>query len=444
MINSKINKKVNYNPPITKVLIGKAWAINTVNTIIFRHHGLITRGNHQYTSYYDEDGNIIIIHRNINDNKINSYKIEGKFNPLDAHNSLSFGIDPKGFLHICYDEHASKLKYRRSLSPYSINYWTEELSMTDTLENLVTYPTFLMKPKEEMDKEGKGELLFLYRYGWCGNGDAVLKSYNCDTSTWIDKAVRFLKGMDSKPWTCNPYWNNPVFDSHGNLYLTYTWRWEKNISSNLVNNSDICYMMTTNNGLDWYTSLGKQLKLPVTPTDDEVIKNISGDQNLINQTGCDIDSEGNIHVVYYANDKKGVPQYWHLWFHDGKWNSSIISNRKDIFQLEGGGTLQIPISRPQIIIDKQDNVYIIYRGDLTEDKMAVQKLKAPDYKPEGNVSILYNRQLGYAEPIVDRVRWKRDGILSMLIQKNNQPNHDISEDSEKYVEDIYIMEWNIN
>ena len=52
-------------------------------------------------------------------------------------------------------------------------------------------------------------------------------------------------------------------------------------------------------------------------------------------------------------------------------------------------------------------------------------LQAPqfDYQPNKSKAIL-DVDLGFSEPIVDRERWKKDNVLSMLLQRNEQPNYD--------------------
>jgi hypothetical protein len=139
-----------------------------------------------------------------------------------------------------------------------------------------------------------------------------------------------------------------------------------------------------------------------------------------------LDSCNRPHIVFYADDQNGIPQYQHLRFDGKQWHHQIVSRRTEPFALQGGGTLQIPISRPEIVLDRQDNVYIIARGDHSQGRMAATLLAAPDYTwhPD-NIRILWDEDLGFAEPVIDRVRWAQDNVLSLLLQYNEQPDHDI-------------------
>ncbi len=427
-------------PPQCSIKLGLGWSNNTVNTVIFRHHGIVTRGDYQITAYYDDQKRMVFVKRNIATGQTESFSLSGEYNTRDAHNSISLGIDSDSFIHASYDHHGSPLHYRRSLRPMDITAWSEPLSMTGTLEDRVTYPYFVMSPQDKNDHESKGELLFLYRHGSSGNGDLCMKAYDVKTQTWTDRAMRFLKGMDQSPWTSNAYWNHPAFDNKGNMHLSFVWRANRGGPPDLVNNINIGYACTPDSGQTWLTSRGLPLPLPMTQVTSEVIWPIPPGSNLINQCSSAIDNDGWLHIVYYADDIRGIPQYHHLWFDGQAWQCKAISRRTDDFQLSGGGALRLPISRPEIVIDKQNRVFVIYRGDISEDRMTAQQLDPPYYAP-GKTLLLFDKNLDHAEPIIDRIRWERDGILSMLIQKNHQPNHDRPEDVP--FEPVYIVDWDI-
>lgn len=438
-IRGIINRKT-YKHPINICNLGEGWSTNTINTVIFRHHGIVTRGIFQFCAYYDPNGNVIVCKRNLKDNTLESYNIESSANTYDAHNSISIGIDSKDYIHISYDHHSSKLKYKRSLEPLNINKWTDDLKMTGENEGRVTYPSFLMLSNSKDDTESKGELLFLYRDGNSGCGDAFLNKYEIDTNTWVKQCKCLLNGSESRPWTSNAYWNHPSSDGE-RLFLSYVWRVRNGGPNEYVNNCNIGFACSKDLGKSWSTSKEKEIKLPITQVNYEVIKGIPLADNLINQTSQALDSRGNLHIVYYSNDNNGIPQYQHLWFDGVEWKNKVISNRKNNFNLMGAGALKLPISRPEIVIDKKDNIYVIFRADFTGDKMSVFKIKPP-YNRNSKMKILWDENLCNSEPVIDRIRWKRDGILSMLIQKNYQPDHDLIDDIRK-PEPCYIVDWKL-
>lgn len=424
--------------PIDVVELGNGWATNTVNTVIFRHHGILSWGDWQFTAFYSPQGSMRFAKRNLKTNQIEYYDVPGRYNTFDAHNSISIGIDGKGFLHISYDQHGGVLRYRRSKVPLSIDQWTDELPMTGKREDRVTYPTFIMPNKSD----ARQALLFLYRDGRSGRGDARLKEYDQSSQEWQDIDPCILSGSQQRPWTSNPYWNHPAIDKAGRLHLTFAWRTHALGDKKRINNLNIDYAVSEDWGHTWWSSKGLKFRLPITQVNSETVWAVSPGSNLINQTSSAVDGRGRLHIVFYADDLDGVPQYQHLWYDGRKWHCQIISERTKPFDLEGGGSLQIPMSRPEIVIDNTDRVYVIYRCDTTGDRMVATRLNPPHYdRDSSETKILWMESLEFAEPVIDRQRWQKEQILSMLIQKNGQPPHDSRVPPR--AEPIYIVDWDL-
>jgi hypothetical protein len=398
--------------------LGEAWAGNTVNTVIFRHHGIFTHQGHQFTSFYLDEKTLRFVCRRLSDDHITQHDLVGEYNLKDAHNSISMGVDREGYLHACFDHHATKLRYRRSLKPMSIDGWTNDLPMTGQHEDKVTYPTFIL-PRADYP------LTLLYRDGVHNKGSARLKFYNEKSQSWQDKGTPILSGAEQKPWTSNAYWNHPAIGTDGSLHLSFVWRTGVLGDQELVNNINVGYAWSPDNGHHWYTLQGQPYQLPITPTTAETIWPVPPGSNLINQCSMALDRFNRPHIVFYANDADGIPQYQHLRYDGKRWHHQILSSRTQPFTLAGGGTLQIPISRPEVLMDHEDNVLVMFRGDLTGDRMAVSRLRAPLYEPDRETyQMLGEHPLGFAEPLLDREGWRQNKRLTLLIQHNRQPNHD--------------------
>ena len=399
--------------------LGNAWAGNTVNTVIFRHHGIFTKDGYQYTAFYVDESTLRVIQRHLESDNLHIYDIKGQFNLKDAHNSISLGIDRDGCLHMSYDHHVTRLRYRRSLNAHDISGWTDELPMTGAYEDRVTYPTFIL-PRHEFP------LTMLYRDGSHNKGSARIKIYDEEERSWKDHPVAILSGADNKPWTSNAYWNHPAIGTDGSLHLSFVWRTEMLGEKQLINNVNIGYAWSPDNGISWFTSLGKPCKLPMTQANAETVWPVSPGSNLINQCSMALDSKNRPHIAYYSNDIHGVPQYQHLWFDGVQWCCTQISEREKYFDLKGGGTLQIPISRPEIVVDENDHVMVIYRGDITGDSLAFSMLEMQrgGYQVTISDEVLWPEFLEFSEPVIDRERWKREKILSCLIQRTAQPDGD--------------------
>lgn len=420
-----------------RIDLGDAWAGNTINTVIFRHHGIMTVGEHQYTAFYVDRNTMRLVRRFLSDDSLQVHDIAGEYNLKDAHNSISLGMDREGRLHISYDHHATQLKYRRSKKSHDISEWTDELPMTGQNEERVTYPTFIL-PRQGFP------LTLLYRNGTHDCGTAFIKTYDEANQIWQDHPKPILSGADQKPWTANGYWNNPVVGEDGSLHLSFVWRTHTLGEEKRVNNINVGYAKSFDNGLTWWTSNNQSYRLPITPTNAETIWPVSPGSNLINQCSMALDSHQRPHIVFYSNHPINlIPTFQHLWHNGVEWRHQYLAQSTETFNLQGDGTLQIPISRPSIILDKEDNAHIIYRVLGQENGFFIESLKAPNYY-QINVQIL-EEKVGFSEPIIDHERWTNDRKLTILQQYNHQPNNDLFSDennknfnSNLSIKDYYI------
>jgi BNR repeat-containing family member len=402
--------------------LGSAWSGNTINTAIFRHHGVLSDAGYQFTAFYVDPSTLRLARRDLTTGDIGSFDLGGEYNLLDAHNGINLGIDRAGHLHLSYDHHCDRLRYRRSLRPWRIDGWTDERPMTGVHEANVTYPAFIQRTQAGPN----APLLLLYRDGAANRGTARLKLFDEESEQWIDRPVPVLSGAGNRPWTSNAYWNHPARGNDGSLHLSYVWRTHSIGEEGRLNNINVCYAKSNDEGLSWVTSLEQPYRLPITQVNAETVFGVTPGSNLINQTGMALDSQQRPHIVFYSNDGAGVPQIQHLWFDGRQWRHHFISDRISPFNLAGRGTLRIPISRPDVVIDRADNVFVIYRSDEYGNCFVVTKLTKPSYSYEtSETQVLWDAEVGYCEPVIDRQRWQLEGILTMFVQCTDQPDHDV-------------------
>ena len=404
--------------PDTVVELGDAYASGTVNVTIFRHHGVLTRDRWQFSAFYTSPENLRVVRRDLRGGDPEFGDIPGDYRVQDPHCVISLGLDPRDRLHVAYDHHVHPLRYRRASEPLDIADWSGPMGMTGWSEDRVTYPYFVMWPDGASDAEGRGALDFLYRDGRSGNGDLRSKRFDPEAERWDELSPDLVRGTGQTPWPTNAYWNHPAFDARGNLVLTWVWRVHqpREGQRNFWYNHDIGYARSPD-GETWHTSLGLPMNLPMTPVNAETVWPTSPGCNLMNQCSSATDSLGRLHVVFYAGDTPDAPpQYQHLWQGGDGWRCASITERDAYFDLQGKGALKLPMSRPEVVIDAADRVYVIYRGDLTGDRLVAQRLDPPDYAPPGETFVLWDAPLADAEPVLDRTRWARDGVLSLLVQ----------------------------
>ncbi|MFZ2651312.1 MAG: BNR repeat-containing protein [Burkholderiaceae bacterium] len=424
-------------PPARVVELGRGWSGNTVNTVVFRCHGLTSSGPRQFGAYYIDAGRMVVFSRDAAGGLVQKTELTGQFKVQDAHDSISVGIDRLGYIHLAYDHHGSPLHYRRSLRHLDVSQFGPEIAMVGKDESQITYVSFIESA------HGERPLLCLYRTGYAGRGDALLNAYDEGSGTWTRLANPLLSGSKQQPWTSSPYWNQPAVAPDGALELTFCWRTHP-LCGDLqrVNNINIDIVRSPDWGQSWTTSRGLALRLPVTQVNAETILGLPPGSNLINQTGCAVDTQGNVHVVFYADDENGIPQYQHVWGRRGVWRRSILPCRTVAFALEGVGSLQLPISRPDIVIDDLDRAYVVFRADFTAQRMAVLRLEPPDYRfAPADIRILWDTDIGHTEPVIDRQRWAMEKTLSMLLQRNEQPDHDAGVETGSAA--VFIADWNL-
>jgi hypothetical protein len=148
-------------------------------------------------------------------------------------------------------------------------------------------------------------------------------------------------------------------DSNGAIHLSWVWRETWDVETN----HDICYAKSVDSGVSWQKSNGEKYNLPITMESAEYAAKIPEGSGLINQTSMCTDTNGLPYISnYWIPEGEEITQY-HIIYNDGKsWQTKQISELKTQFSLSGGGTKQIPISRPLILCDKENVLYLVYRS----------------------------------------------------------------------------------
>ena len=57
--------------------LGPAWASNSVNMAIFRHHGIVTFGRFQFAAFYESEQSIAVVRRDLSSGALSRGRIEG-------------------------------------------------------------------------------------------------------------------------------------------------------------------------------------------------------------------------------------------------------------------------------------------------------------------------------------------------------------------------------
>lgn len=409
---------------IKTIPVGKGWAKNSVNTVIFRRNSLVTYKDQQFAAYYDEAQNLVLGKRNRNSKnweiKVTPYKGDA----TDAHKSISIMVDGDGYLHVSWDHHGNPLNYCKSIKPGSL-ILTDKIPMTGKKETRVTYPEFY--------RLSNGNLIFLYRDGGSGNGNLMLNGYDTKTKKWSRIQDGWINGEGQR----NAYWQTAI-DKLGTIHISWVWR----ESGNVATNHDMGYARSRDGGVTWEQSNGEKYELPITAATAEYALKIPQNSELINTTAMVADSEGRPYIVsYWRAPDADVPQYHLIYTEGNSWKSQQVSNRTTPFSLSGKGTKRIPISRPQVLLQQKGQkkqVLIIYRDEERGNKISVaisDDLAANKWR----IMDLTSYSVGLWEPTYDTELWKKKGILNLFVEKVEQG--DMETINEIPAQTISVLEW---
>lgn len=382
--------------------VGKAWAENSVNTVIFRKNSLVSFGDTQFISYYDASGRVMVGKRKLHNHQWEVQDSGFTGNARDAHCSVSIMTDGAGYLHISWGHHGHPLRYARSKTPLSLDFSPEQ-PMTGLNEKNVTYPEFF--------KMADGNLLFMYRDGASGRGNLVINQYHSSTEKWVQLHSNLIDGERQR----NAYWQS-FTDSRGVIHISWVWRETPDVATN----HDMCYARSTDGGKTWEKSTGEKYTLPITAANSEYVFRIPQGSELINQTAMFSDAKGRPFIATYWRDQTSdVPQYRLIYNLNGTWKSQNLGFRKTPFSLSGVGTKRIPISRPQVVGAWKNGAIIIFRDEERGSKVSLainKNLRRNRWK----IKDLLPDHVGSWEPSFDTELWKEQQILSLYVQRSDQ------------------------
>lgn len=382
---------------VTETEVGLGWSNNSVNTVVFRNSALTSFKGIQYTAYYDPEGRMVLAKRNLNLKKWDTVITPYTGNVRDAHNDISIAIDSEGYLHVSWDHHDTHLRYARSKKAFSLELG-EEQPMTGDDEFKVTYPEFHNLPD--------GKLLFCYRSGASGRGNMIMKSFDVKTQQWTSLQNNLIDGENQR----SAYWQ--MYVGKKGIYISWVWRESWDVSTN----HDLCYAFSPDGGKTWEKSTGEKYTLPITKLTAEHAWDIPQNSSLINQTAMTVDDQGNPYIATYW-DNNGIPQYKVVYLFNGKWNLINTNFHLKPFSLGGGGTKRIPISRPEILVDKS-MLYLLFRDEERENKITLgsTNLKNKEWKLQD----LSQFTVGQWEPNFDKKLWEQKKQLHIFSQNVSQ------------------------
>jgi hypothetical protein len=402
--------------------LGLGWARSSVNAVVFRTASLASDDSTQYAAYYDDSAHVVLAKRRIGSVAWRLARTPYTNDVSDAHNAIAIAVDGSGVLHVAWAEHNKPLHYARAVRAGSLELGPPE-RMTGLREERVTYPQFYSLPN--------GDLLFVYRDGQSGNGDVLLDRYDVGRGTWRVVQHPLIAGEGKR----NAYVNLLAIDARGGWHLSWVWRDSPDVASN----HDVMYAHSADEGRSWRTSSGTAYTLPITAARAEVAWAVPQGSELINQTSGAVDRSGRPLIATYWRDAGSeVPQLRLVWHDGNRWRSSIVGRRTLPFRLSGGGTKRIPLSRPQALVSRAGEVIVVYRDQERGGGITVARSTDPA-RSRWTVSDLWPSSVGQWEPTYDIDRWRREGRLSLFVQRVGQGDGESLEDVP--AQPVSVLDW---
>jgi hypothetical protein len=389
-----------------KLLPGTAHNEWGYNGVPFIQDNVLTSGGYQYAVWWDTNRLPIIGQR--------SYPGGGEWttfdlsavsgNPLDApvrldaHNSIAVGIDVNGRLHVVGNHHGSPMRYCRSTNSHDITAW-ESTNKPGGAFTEITYP--------QLFRLSGGDLFVVYREGGSGNGDDYTEKWDPVAGTWGEQ-TKVLDGVSSGE---NPYLHHVAVSDDDAVHLAVVWRGTSGANSN----NDLCHIVSRDGCVTWEEMDGTALTLPIDhATCPLVVDTAATGSGIINQSGMDVDPEGNPHLVAHIFDDTGsVSRILYSRWDGGAWVSEKLFDWT--YQMPVDVSLiNAEIARPAIVCSPAGRVLVIYRSNQDGLRGAIRIYDVTNPTGRRSASIL-NLELYAWEPTFDTAAARATGLLHMLV-----------------------------
>lgn len=313
--------------------IDQVWAGHPVG------FSLMTHGNRQYIAYYNADRHMTVGQRNLDDDEFDLHHLpvfdreEGAGTSTilnwDSHNSVTFGIDKEGYIHLSGNMHVHPITYFKSTRPNDISSLEQEMEMVGRDEERCTYPKF-MTTRE-------GELIFHYRDGGSGNGNEIYNIYNTASGKWerlLDSPLTDGKGA------MNAYASQPTLHEDDWYHMYWVWR----DTPDCETNHDLSYIKSPDMR-NWYNAFGEPVSIPVTIDQESVIVDpIPPGGGIINLAAklC-LDENQNALMAYHKYDEAGNLQFYVARAKDGDWTSRQVTDWNYRWEFSGRGSIDFEV-----------------------------------------------------------------------------------------------------
>jgi hypothetical protein len=312
---------------------------------------LFTSGEHQYAAFYDPDRRMVVAQRNIGALAW-TFAVLPEQLGWDSHNSVAIAVDSEGLLHLSGNMHGGPLVYFRSVEPHNPATLVRIDGMIRDREDSVTYPAFF--------RDSGGDLLFAYRDGYSGNGNQIFNRYDSTRRTWMRLLEEDLTDGEGMR---NAYLCGPICGPDGYYHIAWTWRETPHCETN----HDLLYARSKNL-LDWRTSDGAALDLPIRLSTAEVVDSIPEGAGIINgNIKIGFDGLGRTILSYQKHDDDGYTQVYAARLENNAWRIYRTSDWRYRWDFKGVGTIPFEVRVYPVRRDRKGRLVQRYSHDRYGD-----------------------------------------------------------------------------
>lgn len=378
---------------------------------------LLTHGRRQFVAFYDAKRQMCVATRKLDEDEWQIVRLPSRIG-WDSHNYITMAVDANDCLHISGNMHCVPLIYFRTSKPLDITSFEQIPAMIGKEEKRCTYPRFI--------RGHDGRLIFVYRNGSSGNGSRYFNVYDPKTRRWkrlFD--VPLFDGQGQR----NAYFVGPVRDKAGIFHVCWVWRDTPDCNTN----HHLSYTRSKDL-VNWETSDGRRIELPITFENAEVIDPVPPGGGLLNgNTKIGFDAQGRVVIGYHKFDADGNTQIYNARREASGWKIYQTSDWDTRWAFGGGGSIKFPVKLSPVMVGPDGNLAQYFRnpkngsGNWRLDPVDLKPVvRVPSLKPmPAEISRLESKRPGMqVRTAADLGKPPRPGTRYILRWETLPPNRD--------------------
>lgn len=386
--------------------VGPAWASSSINTPAYRQQPVLaTDDGGSVVGFYDDQGVACLSSLGPDGTPRARVRMLPRLQESllgDGHCTISLGMDAGGSVHAVFGAHGN-LPLVARVAPVLLQAGAGESDVVATpgLEP-ITYPA-LIRVGEELQLWFRAD----------PQSEIRRCRFELSSGVWGPDEVMLQPGPGE-----TVYMNQLAVDG---TRLALSWMLRLPSTDGSVRNQGLWLLVSADGGASWRDRSGQAQALPASRPAGALVVDLPPERQSLNQTASCFGPDGTLYLTLYARDEAGRHQVWLATLAPGAAALVVepVSDNATSFDLAGGGTLVLPLSRPQVVASV-DAVHVVYRlrGQVVLASRAVAPGSAWQRRP------FDFGDLGVWEPSLGGDHWRRWQRLVVYLQSTRQGPRD--------------------